>query len=236
MTSPDEDYAARRYYTGDVARGYAAHRTATPAAAAKWEAERAAIVELLDGATAGGRALDLPCGDGRFAALLESVGLRVIGVDVSGDMLRVGRERGAFGAGTVGLIEADGTRLPLPPASVDVVLTARFLNLVPLAVVDRVLREIRRVVTGTAVVEVRLTDRPTVQRLVAAARRGVDRVRRPRVEAAATTRDPLRVHTSHDFERAVVAAGLRVVHRVEVQRSRWPHTTRLWMLRLEPAP
>jgi SAM-dependent methyltransferase len=74
-----------------------------------------------------GTALDAACGTGRHAALLASLGHRVIGVDVSPDMLARARARVPDGD----FREGDLHHLPLPDDHVDVVVCAFALTCVP---------------------------------------------------------------------------------------------------------
>jgi SAM-dependent methyltransferase len=65
-----------------------------------------------------GRCLDLGCGGGlHFASLIE-LGWTVTGVDVSGDQLRIARERGRD---AVELVQADAAELPFGDESFDAV-------------------------------------------------------------------------------------------------------------------
>ena len=233
----DRDYSAREYYKGEVAAGYTSHRTSSPAAVAKWAREQAALQRLLAHATPGATVLDLPCGDGRFVPMLAAAGFTPIGADISRDMMTVGRERGAF-AHVAGLVEADGEALPLRSASIDIAVSARFMNLVPLAVVGSVLRELERVVRGDALVEVRVARNRAIDPVL----RGLQRARRlgrgtgSSSERAAVARDPLRVHPERALRATVAAAGWRIGDIAEVRTSRLPiEPDPLWFVRLQHA-
>jgi demethylmenaquinone methyltransferase / 2-methoxy-6-polyprenyl-1,4-benzoquinol methylase len=65
------------------------------------------------------RALDLACGSGDFAADLARIGVSVVGLDFSGEMLRVARLRCACST----LIRADALWLPLRAGSFDAVVS-----------------------------------------------------------------------------------------------------------------
>lgn len=104
--------------------------------------------DLLDAAALepGERVLDVACGTGvvtRLAA--ERVGAegRVVGTDVAGDMIEVGRSTPAPGGAEIEWREADAASLPLPDDSFDVVLCQMGLPFFE----DKVaaLREMRRV-------------------------------------------------------------------------------------------
>jgi ubiquinone/menaquinone biosynthesis C-methylase UbiE len=71
---------------------------------------------------AGKRVLDCACGAGYGAALIAARGaLRVVGVDV--DPAAVEWARGHFAVGAVEFLHADGARLPLPDASVELAIS-----------------------------------------------------------------------------------------------------------------
>ena len=88
--------------------------------------------------------VDFGCGSGLNTALLTGRGARVWGIDISEDLLRLGRRRlrisGCADAAT--FIAGSAHDLPLPDASVDVVFGIAILHHLDL---DRVSREIRRV-------------------------------------------------------------------------------------------
>jgi len=74
------------------------------------------------GAPAAGLGLDLGCGNGRHTEPLSEVVDRVVGIDVSAELLRTARAR-AGERGVVPrphLLQADAASLPVAPAAVDV--------------------------------------------------------------------------------------------------------------------
>jgi ubiquinone/menaquinone biosynthesis C-methylase UbiE len=73
---------------------------------------------LLEHIAAGERALDVGCGEGRFASELARAGVRVVGIDVAETPLRRARERDP--GLDLRLIEADGP-WPIEDASMDAV-------------------------------------------------------------------------------------------------------------------
>lgn len=118
--------------------------------AATWETKyghdmpRYAAAVRETGAPAGGVAIDVGCGTGRaLPALREAVGPtgRVIGIDVTPEMLAMARSLGREQYGA--LVFADAHSLPLPPASVDLFFAAGLLGHV--SDVDAVLTEAARV-------------------------------------------------------------------------------------------
>lgn len=99
-----------------------------------WEPLHALLLPLLGGLRPDDTVLDLGCGDGRVLRRLQRRHPRLLGLDVSGGMLRAGRARGV----TAPLLQAEATALPLRPGSVTVCL-ALFL-LVHLPAPDTLLR------------------------------------------------------------------------------------------------
>jgi SAM-dependent methyltransferase len=115
-----------------------------------WYRSRRALVDRLIGtyANAGGSALDLGCGTGAHAALLQTHFSRVTGVDPSREALQHASSRG-YDA----LVQSGAEALPLPDGSESFVLATDVLEHVN----DRAaLREIKRVLMqeGTVVVTV----------------------------------------------------------------------------------
>lgn len=81
------------------------------------------------------RILDLGCGQGRFASRLESLGARVVGLDLSAAMLSH--------APALNRVRASARRLPFPSRSFDAVVAVEVFE--HLAAIDEVLGEIARV-------------------------------------------------------------------------------------------
>lgn len=85
------------------------------------EARRATAALLAPLGLRGRLALDVACGSGRYTRALQAQGARVVGLDLSLDLLRAARRTGLDGA--VGLVRADMLRLPFATACFDVVLS-----------------------------------------------------------------------------------------------------------------
>ncbi|HEX4108772.1 MAG TPA: class I SAM-dependent methyltransferase [Solirubrobacteraceae bacterium] len=96
--------------------------------------------------------LDIGCGGGSLVRGLVAAGARVVGLEISDEQLATARA-GDGGSGAryvVGRAEA----LPLADASLDVAVFMRALHHVPPALLERALRECRRVLRADGVVYV----------------------------------------------------------------------------------
>ena len=93
----------------------------------------------------GGRVLDLGCGIGHELAQLQADGCHAVGVDLSAELLRAGRDRLHADGHPVRLAVADGALLPFADASFDGCRIERVLQHVPspAAVLDEVRRVLR---------------------------------------------------------------------------------------------
>jgi SAM-dependent methyltransferase len=106
--------------------------------------------------------LDVPLGTGRFLDHYARRGLRVYGLDISNDMLRV-----AQGGGTrpIAMLQADTERIPLRDGAVDYVVCARLLNWVPAPVFKTILSEFCRVARCGVLIEVRVVRQLSISEL-----------------------------------------------------------------------
>ena len=112
------------------------------------------------GDVAGRIVLDLGCGSGENSLLLARRGANVIGVDISESLLTLAKERLAVngsGDAPVCFVPASAHRLPLPDASVDVVLGIAVLHHLDL---DATSKEVFRVLRpgGRAIFEEPVRD------------------------------------------------------------------------------
>jgi len=96
------------------------------------------------GNVAGKRIVDFGCGSGANTALLTNRGAHVWAIDISEDLLRLGRRRLAVSGrdGGATFIAASAHDLPFPDSSIDVVFGMAILHHLDL---DLVSREVRRV-------------------------------------------------------------------------------------------
>lgn len=108
----------RRFYSQPrVVRSYDALRFGGASGCRVDRRELELVSSLLP---ASGLVLDLGCGTGRLAAHLAGRGYKVVGVDVSPEMLASARRRGALA-----LVQADAFRLPFRDATFDAVAALR---------------------------------------------------------------------------------------------------------------
>ena len=109
--------------------------------------EKAAVLNAL-GSVEEQSILEVACGTGRFTVTLAQQGADIVGLDVSGAMLRQGKRK-AEAAGvseTAEFMRGDAARLPFPDNQFDAVLAMRFFHLADRPVTF--LREIKRVSKG----------------------------------------------------------------------------------------
>ncbi|MBE7492108.1 MAG: class I SAM-dependent methyltransferase [Planctomycetes bacterium] len=101
------------------------------------------------------RVLDLPCGTGRFTRQILDHGWKLVNGDISLPMLRSAREVGGGHAAHLGSARMDAERLPFADASLDLVISIRFLMHVPREVRPRIFAEFARVTRRYVVLDVR---------------------------------------------------------------------------------
>ena len=124
-------------YFGEKALRYETKRAGTP----KWAGEDRKVREYLLDLPEGTTILDIPCGTGRFFQFYRERGFKVLGIDISPDMIAEAQKHVGddikLKIGSIfniGLSEA-----------FDVVICTRFLNLIEAEDVKRVLAEMQRV-------------------------------------------------------------------------------------------
>jgi ubiquinone/menaquinone biosynthesis C-methylase UbiE len=149
---PVEEYGAKRahYQITDVASRYDAERWTR--GARRWSNRRKflaiskalALARRLGGPVR--TALDCPCGTGRILPLLSAERLRVVGSDLSLEMMGQIRQKSFDGLPALrGLVRCDAEGLPYRDNGFDVVLSIRFLFHLPTDVRRRIIREMARV-------------------------------------------------------------------------------------------
>ena len=123
------------------------------------------LVELTGG-TKRGVAVDLGAGPGDIPTRVAQAlpGWRVVAVDVSHAMLKIGRDvvSAAGLAGRVALLETDAKRLPLPTRSADMVYSNSILH--HITDTERLWSEIRRIAKPNGLIFLRDLARPADER------------------------------------------------------------------------
>lgn len=126
------DYVAANRSTYDAIAADYTRRWSTPPAWVNAELDR--LVKALPGDA---RIADIGCGPGRHTALLQDRGFRVVGFDLSRQMLTCGN--------VPGLVQADMRTLPLPDQVLDAVWCVAAMLHIPRSEVPDVLAEFSRV-------------------------------------------------------------------------------------------
>jgi len=102
------------------------------------------------------RVLDAACGEGYGSFLLARVAAQVTGIDISADAVSHARQR--YPAENLAFAEGSVTALPLPDASVDVVVS--FETIEHLTPQREMLAEFRRVLKSTGILVISSPNRP----------------------------------------------------------------------------
>ena len=111
-----------------VAGEYERRRFSSSLQRRKQRHDETLVLALLErsGVGPGARILDLPCGTGRMAPALVGLGARVVGADLSLEMMRAGRVAGRTGD-QARWVRASAFRLPFADRVFDAALSLRFL-------------------------------------------------------------------------------------------------------------
>ena len=152
-----EGYSYKRafYRDGEVAANYDSHRFGSNVRqrrnVRKWKTILAALEE-----TAGVRSiLDMPCGTGRFTGHLADRGYLTVGSDISHEMMKVAEQKTGHPDQLAGYVQADAVAVPLKDASLDCVMSVRFMFHVDPETRIRILREMGRVSRRWLIVDYR---------------------------------------------------------------------------------
>lgn len=143
------------YYRGQKALSYEADRIGDP----QWDLEHRTVAGYLNRVQPS-RVLDVPVGTGRFLPLYAERDCKVIGIDVSDDMLEQAKARAAGSSMTARLEIGDVTNLDFPDASFDLVICVRLLNLLDFDTYQKAIAELARVALGHLVLGLRLKRPP----------------------------------------------------------------------------
>lgn len=155
-------YAAKSAYRGEIASRYDEHRTVE----AVWAVEQEFLRKWTETLAPGATLLDIPAGTGRFVEFYLVRGLRVHAWDISADMIAEVRRRFPAAGDALDARVGDAEKLALADGAVDHVVCWRFFHLIPVAVMDGVLREFRRVTRGSVLLQV-FAVRPVGMRITA---------------------------------------------------------------------
>jgi SAM-dependent methyltransferase len=169
------------------------------------------------------RLLDVGCGPGTIAARAAARGARVVGLDLAGGMLDLGRERHPH----LELVEGDAEHLPFPDGSFDAVVGGFVLNHLPAP--ERAIAEAARVLASGGRLAVAVWDVPERNRLLGeltfAVRDAGVHVRGGLPEGP----DPYRLADHGELRAALLGAGAATAHsRSLVLAHRAADVAELW--------
>lgn len=167
--------AKKAYRNHDIAKEYDAIRFTS--LKGRWlnRLEKKSILRSLDelcennGQVSGWLAADAPIGTGRIAELLLEKGIKVIGIDISLEMLLMAKQK--FGSsilnGKLYLVVADIEKLPFKSDCIDIVTSVRLMGHLPDEIKTKILFELLRVSkTGIIVTFYIKSIRQAIKRLV----------------------------------------------------------------------
>jgi ubiquinone/menaquinone biosynthesis C-methylase UbiE len=201
------DYRQTKQFYRDeaVARDYDLHRLGSRKRrrrdARKWRTILRAL-EITDGVRS---TLDVPCGTGRFTGRLAERGYRVVGSDLSREMMAVARSKIPNRGRVAGFVQADAESLPFRDGALDCVMSIRFLFHVDMESRIRILREMTRVSRRWLILDYR--HRYSIHFLVWRIKRAIG-----------LTNEPLERVTRAQMESELRDAGVSVLEVLPVTR------------------
>ena len=119
-------YKKQFYQSQEVAADYDEHRFRTPKRMRRNERKWAAIQKALALADGVKTVIDLPCGTGRFTGHLARAGYRVVGSDISAEMMQQSAKLLSHES-ILGYVRADAEALPFHSKATDCLMSIRFL-------------------------------------------------------------------------------------------------------------
>lgn len=143
----------RQTYYGEKARVYDAKNAETD----KRSREAAALREFLVGAS--GTILDIPVGTGHFLPLYKALGLNVIGMDVSEEMMDQARAK----APELDIRYGDIMQIPLSDAAVDIAVCIRLLSLIDTDEMVLALKELGRIASQFVIFSIKVGTKKVVK-------------------------------------------------------------------------
>ncbi len=154
------NYATKYLYRGEIACKYESERKKNLLLRLIWHNEFKYISRILAHLPNNTQILDVPCGTGRFIPLLLKFGFRVIGSDISLDMISQSLRTCSAYSFRKFLI-TDAEHLPFKDNSVDFIFSIRFFQHLPLTSKHQVLSEFSRVCRQGVIVSVPFFDKFT---------------------------------------------------------------------------
>jgi len=143
----------RTTYYGEKARVYDAKNAETD----KRSREAAALREFL--VNASGTVLDIPVGTGHFLPLYKALGLNVIGMDVSAEMMNQAKTK----APEADLRYGDILQIPLSDSAVEIAICIRLLSLIDTDEMVIALKELGRVVSQLVIFSMKVAKQKVIQ-------------------------------------------------------------------------
>ncbi len=143
------NYPAKKNYSGNVAVTYDKKRSKRK----KWKREMAVMQTLISRFKRGASIIDVPVGTGRFLPFYYDSQHRVLGIDISMDMLRQAKAKALDAAqdqpggakNKMNFAIGDAESIPLADKSVDYVICIRLLNWVTKPISKTIIKEFKRV-------------------------------------------------------------------------------------------
>jgi SAM-dependent methyltransferase len=120
--------------------------------------EKKVLERALGMLSPGSLLLDAPCGTGRLIPLYLRNGFKVVGVDISGEMVQVARHRTENWNGNASFSRMDFVDVSLSTCSVDAVLSIRFLPHFSPYERIRILREFSRVARHQVIISLSVSN------------------------------------------------------------------------------
>ena len=149
-------YSAKGNYVGEIAEHYIEKRKQDK----KWRWENQIVEDFITANTKMGQTvLDVPVGTGRFLPIYRKAGLKVIGIDISGDMLKEARKLLDSHEEEIKLLQGDAEKLQLGDHSVDYAVCVRLATLLPRSVLAAAISEFARVTKYKILLQARVSDR-----------------------------------------------------------------------------
>jgi SAM-dependent methyltransferase len=159
------DYEAKDYYQNIDSAGHYASQFHKPLSLSNlrtrifgWREEQAFLHMLRQVSDKPKKALDIASGTGRYVELLLNHGYQVGGVDISKEMLSFAERRVGGNPNLLFLQQCDAETLPFPDHQYDLVTCIRLYHRVPSENRHRMLREVKRVGRGKAILFFGMTN------------------------------------------------------------------------------